>query len=165
MKRRWEQLVEFPNYEVSDMGEFVNARTDREVRPSMTQQGHAKITLSLDGRLTTRSAALLVARAFVEQPEPHFDTPIHLDGDLMNCAAHNLMWRPRWFAILYHKQFRFEQFHTDTATRVDVDSGEQYESLKEVCMKNGLYYQDVIQSCVQGGFVPITYQEFRVLSE
>lgn len=165
MRRRWEELVEFPNYEVSDLGEFVNARTDRDVRPSMTQQGHAKVTLTMgDGRMATRSAALLVARAFVEQPEPHFDTPIHLDGDLMNCAAHNLMWRPRWFAIQYHKQFRFDQFHEDRQPRVDVESGEEYGTLKEVCTKNGLYYHDVVRSCEEGGFVPITYQEFRYVS-
>lgn len=165
MRRQWETLEEFPSYEVSNMGEFVNARTDREIHTSMTQQGHAKISLYKDGRLSTRSAALLVAQAFIDQEEDHFDTPIHLDGDLMNCMADNLMWRPRWFAIRYHKQFQYEDFHNDQGHRVDVETGDHYTSLKEVCTTNGLYYYDVLKSCVEGVFVPITFQEFRDVPE
>lgn len=165
MRRQWETLEEFPSYEVSNFGEFVNARTDREVHTSRTQQGHAKITLSKEGRLITRSAALLVAKAFIEPPEDHFDTPIHLDGDLMNCMVENLMWRPRWFAIRYHRQFQYEDFHNDRTIRVDVETGDRYSSLKEVCVSNGLYYYDVLKSCVEGVFVPVTFQEFRVVPE
>jgi hypothetical protein len=164
VRRKWEDLEEFPNYVVSNLGEFANARTDREVRLSRTQQGHAKVTLYQDGRLTTRSAALLVANTFLPTDIEHFDTPIHLDGDLMNCAVDNLMWRPRWFAIRYHKQFMYETFHNDQATRVDIDSGEHYESLKEACIRNGLYYYDVLKSEVEGTFVFPTNQEFRLVS-
>jgi hypothetical protein len=165
MRRQWVTLEEFPNYEVSSLGEFVNARTDREVHTSMNQQGHAKITLSREGRLYTRSAALLVANAFLDRPEEHFDTPIHLDGDLMNCMVTNLMWRPRWFAIRYHRQFQYEDFHNDQNHRVELTSGETYHSLKEVCVSNGLYYYDVLKSCVEETFVPMTFQEFRDVPE
>jgi hypothetical protein len=161
MRRVWEEVAEFPSYQVSNYGEFANIRTDREVQPSMNQLGHAKITLNHRGRQYTRSVALLVARAFVDSPQPHFDTPIHLDGDLMNCCAWNLMWRPRWFAIRYHKQFRLDTFHTDMGRRMDVESGIVYDSLKETCMANGLYYYDVIKSEVEGTFVFPTMQEFR----
>jgi hypothetical protein len=164
-KRQWKTLEEFPNYEVSNFGEFFNARTDREVHTSMTQQGHAKITLSKDGRLATRSAALLVANSFIEQPDSHFDTPIHLNGNLMDCAADNLMWRPRWFAIRYHRQFNLDVFHLDQGHRVELNSNEHYYSLKEACVRNGLYYYDVIKSCVEETFVPITLQEFRDVLE
>lgn len=131
----------------------------------MTQQGHAKITLSRDGRLSTRAVALLVAEAFLPKHElEHFDTPIHLNGDLMDCRAANLMWRPRWFAIRYHKQFYFDRFHLDQQHRVEMVSGETYHSMKEACTTNGIYFQDVIKSCVEGTFVPMTFQEFREVS-
>jgi len=162
MDRVWQELEEFPNYGVSNHGEFSNLRTGGEVRPSRTQQGHAKVSLYLDGRLLTRSAALLVAHAFLEQPFEYWDTPIHLDGDLMNCAAWNLMWRPRWFAIKYHKQFYNENFHNDTVRRVELETGETYETGKEACIANGLYYFDIVKSCIEETFVPLTHQEFRV---
>lgn len=167
MKIDWETLEEFPNYAVSNFGEFVNMRTDRDVRPSMNQMGHSKITLVRDRQQYTRSVAQLVAQAFVPRDEndDHFDTPIHLDGDLMNCTAENLMWRPRWFAIRYQRQFQYEGFHNDQGHRIELISGDHYYSMKEVCTKNGLYFYDVIKSCVEETFVPMTYQEFRNVLE
>jgi hypothetical protein len=162
VQRKWKELEEFPGYVVSNLGEFANMRTDREIRPSRTRQGHAKISLYKDGRLVTRSVALLVAEAFVAKADDHFDTPIHLNGDLMDCAADNLMWRPRWFAIRFHRQFYLEAFHDDQRERINVKTGEHYASMKELCMREGLYYYDVDKSCYEETFVPITYQEFRV---
>lgn len=167
MKRDWETLEEFPQYAVSNFGEFVNMRTDRDVNPSRNQMGHAKVTLVSERQQYTRSVAQLVAQAFVPRNEEdvHFDTPIHLDGDLMNCMADNLMWRPRWYAIRYQKQFQFEDFHNDQGHRQELNSGDIYTSMKEVCTTNGLYYYDVIKSCVEETFVPITFQEFRDVLE
>ena len=53
-----------------------------------------------------RSVALLVAKAFLKQPSEFFDTPINLNGDRLDNQVINLMWRPRWFAIKYNRQFR-----------------------------------------------------------
>ena len=161
MRRKWEELEEFPNYAVSSLGEFVNMRTDRTVNTSKNQQGHAKITLYKNKMLVTRSAAQLVANTFLERPYPHWDTPIHLDGDLMNCEVDNLMWRPRWYAVRYHRQFMYPTFHEDFGVRVDVKTGEKYHGLKDLCTKNGLYYHDVVEACNHETFVPLTYQEFR----
>jgi hypothetical protein len=163
LNREWRDMEEFPKYQISNFGEFVNARTDREVRHSQTPQGHAKVTLVKDGRQTTRGVSLLVAKTFLPQPAPHFDTPIHLDGDFMNCRVDNLMWRPRWFAIRFHRQFQYEQFHQDLVKRIDLQTGEIYESLKDVCCTNGLYYQDVYQSEIEGTFTFPTGQEFQTL--
>jgi len=161
MQRKWEELDEFPNYVVSTLAEFANMRTDREVRPSRNQLGHAKVTLNREGRQHTRSVAQLVAQTFIPRPKEHFDTPIHLDGDLMNCQVENLMWRPRWFAIKFHKQFQLEAFHEDRGHRVDLDSGEEFHCIKDICTRYGLYYYDVVKSCVEGTFVFPTWQEFR----
>lgn len=164
--RMWVDLDEFPKYQISNYGEFVNARTDREVVPSMTKQGHAKVTLlSPEGKQMTRGVAPIIARAFNDPPyKLHFNTIIHLDGDFMNCVAWNLMWRPRWFAIQYHKQFNYENFYSQTHL-IELDSGEEYHSVQEACMRNGLYYHDVIKSFVEKTFVPFTWQEFRLVSE
>lgn len=162
-RARWEELEEFPDYAVSDLGEVVNMKTGMSRKLSINQQGVCKVSLYSKNRLLTRSVAVLVADAFVPRLEAFHDTPIHLDGDRQNCTAENLMWRPRWFAIMYHKQFHFETFHDDMRRFVDVNTGEQYHGIKEVCTTHGLYYFDVDKSCVEGTFTPFTYQEFRVL--
>lgn len=158
---QWRPLEAFPSYEISEEGSLYNARTHREMRPSMNQMGHAKITLLKDRIPCTRAVAPLVAETFLPDPPEYFNTIIHLDGDYMNCHASNLMWRPRWFAIKYHKQFQLPSFHQDVSPRYDVATGQEYGSLKELCMTNGLYYFDVIKSCDEETFVPLTYQEFR----
>lgn len=162
MERRWELVDEFRNYRVSDHAEFVNIRTGNNVRPSRNQLGHAKITLVNEHKPATRSVAVIVANAFLGPPTPpHFDTPIHLDGQLMNCAADNLMWRPRWFAIKFHKQFYIERFYEYNVHIEDIESGDIFTSVKDVCTTHGLHYVDVIRSYVEETYVPLTLQEFR----
>jgi hypothetical protein len=165
MRRQWEELAEFPNYQISDLGEIVNSRTDREIHPSINQQGIAKISLYKDrSRLMTRSLAVLVAETFIPQPNPQFNTPIHLDGDRMNCRVDNLVWRPRWFAIRYHRQFLWEAFHKHDVPLVELLSGALYHSVKEACIANGLYCQDVEKSIVEEVVVFPTWQIFQLAS-
>lgn len=165
MRREWRPLEEFPKYEVSNLAEFVNARTDNNINPSKSRFGHSKITLTRDKEQLTRSVAQLVAQTFIPQPEEHFDTPIHLNGDLMDCAVANLMWRPRWFAIRYHKQFRYDNFHLDQAHRVEINTNSHYYSMKELCTTLGVYQGDVIESCYQGAPVFPDWWEFELLFE
>lgn len=161
MELEWSELEEFPDYAVSNHGDVANMKTGMPRKTSMNQQGVYKISLYREGRLLTRSLALLVAEAFVPRPAEHFDTPIHLDGERANCRADNLLWRPRWFAIKYHKQFRYEDFYNQYVHLMELETGTHYESVKDACVANGLYFQDVIKSYVEGTFVFPTEQEFR----
>lgn len=162
---RWEELEEFPDYAISENGDIVNIKTGAPRRVSMNQQGVCKISLyDSGGRLVTKSVALLVANLFVRRDDrPTFDTPIHLNGDKMNCRADNLAWRPRWFAIKYHKQFRSEHFYAARAVIIDLDTEEVYETVRDACVANGLYYQDVIKSFNEETFCFPTWQNFRLL--
>lgn len=164
MRREWRELEEFPDYAVSEWGEITNMRSGVIRKLSINGQGIAKISLyNQDKQLLTRSVARIVADAFVQHPDAEaFDTPIHLDGDQRNCRADNLLWRPRWFAIKYHKQFRMEEFHAARGTFIELDSEEVYESIKEICIRNGLYWQDVIKCVTEETFVFPTWQKFRL---
>lgn len=166
MKRlRWHELEEFPNYAISENGDIANIKSGMPRKISINQQGVAKITLyDTEGRLITRGVAKMVAEAFVPKPDAEtFDTPIHLDGEQLNCRADNLVWRPRWFAIKFHKQFRFEDFHSARGTFIELDSEEVYDSIKDICVRNGLYWQDVVKSVTEETFVFPTWQNFRLL--
>jgi hypothetical protein len=165
MRELWHELDEFPDYAVSNLGQIHNIKTGMPRKTSMNQFGIVKISLYQGRELITRSVAVMVAEAFCDGQTEFFNTPIHLDGDRENCRADNLMWRPRWFAVQYHRQFHNEEFHNANVHIVDVDSGKEYYSVKEACMDLGLYYNDIYRSYVHGRPVPFTHQEFELVEE
>lgn len=163
MRERWYELDEFPDYAVSEFGEIHNIKTGMPRRTSINQQGIVKISLYVGRELITRSVAVLVAEAFVDGQDEFFNTPIHLDGDRENCRADNLMWRPRWFAVQYHRQFQSPDFHRMDIDIEELSTGREYESVKEACMDLGLYYQDVYRSYIHEQQIALTRHEFRLL--
>lgn len=165
MRERWETLDEFPDYAVSEFGEVHNIKTGMPRKTSINQQGIVKISLYQGRELITRSVAVLVAESFVEGRSHFFNTPIHLDGDRENCRADNLMWRPRWFAVQYHRQFQSPDFHRMDVHIEELTTGKEYHSVKDACVALGLYYQDVYRSYVHGQPVPLTRHEFQLLDE
>lgn len=166
VRERWHELEEFPDYAISSMGEVHNIKTGMPRRTSVNQQGIVKISLYQDGKyLITRSVAVMVAEAFVEGQTEFFNTPIHLDGDRENCRADNLMWRPRWFAVQYHRQFQSPEFHNSDVHIMDVETGKEYHSVKEACMDQGLYYNDVYRSYIHEEPTRFMRREFRLVEE
>lgn len=164
MSERWYELDEFPDYAVNDLGEVHNIKSGMPRKNSINQYGIVKISLYKNGReLITRSVAVMVAEAFVPGQTDFFNTPIHLDGDRENCRAENLMWRPRWFAVQYHRQFNKEEFHDSDVHIEHLQTGKEYYSNKDACMDLGLYYNDVYRSYVHGQPIPLTRDEFRLL--
>lgn len=165
MKVDWKELEEFPDYAVSTMGEVHNIKSGMPRRTSINQQGIVKISLYQGRELITRSVAVMVAEAFCEGRTEFFNTPIHLDGDRENCRSDNLMWRPRWFAVQYHRQFQSDVFHKMDVHIEEIVSGKEYYSVKDACMDLGLYYNDVYRSYLHGMQISLTRQEFRLIEE
>ena len=156
-----------PGYGVFPDGRIVVLETGRELNQTRNKSGVTKVNvIDRDGRCVTRSVPLLVAKAFVPRSREEFNSPIHLDGDKSNCSAENLEWRPRWFAVRYHKQFSqplaFSQWEVPIT---DEDSFDIYENLEEVCVSNGLWYSNVVQSCHDGTRCFPTDQKFKFLKD
>ncbi len=105
LEEHWSDIPEFPNYCVSDLGAVVNKSTGRYLIQTMATGGTYKVGLVRAGKQYTRSVKVLVAEAFVEGQSEIFNTPIQLDGYQENMRWDNLMWRPRWFAWKYTRQF------------------------------------------------------------
>lgn len=143
---QWSSIEEFPVYLVSDLGRVRNNLTGRDMAKTMNQQGNVMVGLSFDGEQYSRSVALLVANAFIPKPYPIFNTPIHLDGDRTNNAVENLMWRPRWFAIMYQKQFTGHRYRSTIVDPVVQDmSGEVSENTWECAKRYGLLERDLVR--------------------
>ena len=101
----WVAIQGFPNYKVSRWGIVRRFDTDQEISVFIQNTGHPAVKLSHAGTQYTRGLAKLVAWAFVPKEEEMCDTVIHLDGDVGHCAAHNLAWKPRFWAYEWTRQF------------------------------------------------------------
>lgn len=161
----WKPVHEFPDYSVHPSGRIRNERTDRLMAQTLNQQGIPMVGFSVNGHYHKRAVAVLVANAFIPRKFGPFDTPINLDGDRTNNSVENLMWRPRWFAICYHKQFKQRYRNPIRHPIVDMKTREVSENSFEVCKKYGLLEQDLVLSILNRTVVWPTYQEFRVLEE
>lgn len=159
---QWSVIPEFPDYSVSTEGEIRNNETERVLRPTANQSGLAQVGLMKDGRQYKRGVALIVAKAFIEQPNDRFNTPINLNGDRMDNRVDNLEWRPRWFAVKYHQQFHNDLRGFDRPIE-DVATGEQFETSWEAATKYGLIDREILMATLNRTHVWPTYQKFRVL--
>lgn len=160
----WEQIPNFEGYAVNEEGQVQNMITRYLLSQSVNQYGVVMVFLRKNGQQYTRGVAKLVATAFLEpHPQPAFDTPIHLDGDRTNSHVRNLAWRPRWFAISYHRQFAQRPPDSDGIPVINTTTGEEFDSHWEVAMKYGALPAEVLLAAHNRTYVFPVYQEFRLL--
>lgn len=161
----WKTIPDFPIYSVSDFGLVRNDVTGRIMRSKVNQFGIPYVGLMKDGVQYQRSVPRLVALMFIPQDLDTFDTPISLNGDRFNCAVENLMWRPRWFAIQYHQQFKNPyQNHIGRPLRA-IDDEEVFRNSFDVSVRYGLLERDVVLSILNKTYVWPTYQVFEIAWE
>lgn len=160
---QWLTIDEFPDYSVSSYGRVRNDLTGRILSLSTTQFGLVNVGMMSGGVQYHRSVPKLVAKAFLPvRPEP-FDTPINLDGDRNNNRVDNLVWRPRWFAVKYNRQFRYPYHNPILSPLVENKTGEVCQNSSECAVRYGLLEEDIVLSILNRTYVWPTYQEFALL--
>lgn len=162
----WRSIQGFPNYSVADLGRIRNDHTGYILSPHTAHNGMPYVSLRKPRDLTTyqRSLALVVARAFIPQPSEVFDTPINLDGDRWYCAVENLMWRPRWFAVRYNKQFtQTLDLRPIRGPVREVDTGEEFLNTFVAAQRFGLLEWDLVQAIENNTLTWPTYQKFEYI--
>jgi len=133
------------------------------MRVSFTRTGDAKITLVGGADRYTRLVRVLVARAFIEQEDEHFNTVILLDNDQSNLSSTNLMWRPRKYAWEYAAQFN-GPFPFDLPRPVqDVNTGRIFRTVKEAAITLGVLAFDIYNSAQYGKQTKVTGHSFQWL--
>lgn len=141
----WKIIPEFPDYEISNLGRVWNRRRDREVMPNPNNWGHLKVSFT-PARLT-RTVALLVAQAFVQPYDVVSNFVMLLDGNLTNCRADNIVWRPRQFAWRYARQLKTQQpLHMRNVPILNTDLHVEYDSVIECGMTEGMLFEDIWDS-------------------
>lgn len=164
MNEHWKAIHEFPEYSVSNFGNVCSNKSGRIMSVSPNQFGVVQVGLMKDGVQYHRSVPLLVAKAFIPIKPGPFDTPINLDGDRSNNHVDNLVWRPRWFAIKYNRQFRYSFNGHISRPLVDIKSGEISLNSFECAKRYGLLEEEIVIAIANRTYVWPTYQEFRVAS-
>lgn len=104
----WRTIEGFEQYEVSDEGRVRNASTLRILGQYDNGKGYQQVVMQKDGKNVARAVHRLVANAYLgEEDRNHI--PMHIDDDLSNNRAENLVWKPRWFATERRKQKRAQR--------------------------------------------------------
>ena len=162
MHEEWRDIESFPGYSVSDAGSVRNDDTGRLMAKSVNQHGIVHVGLTRDKRQQRRALSLLVAEAFIPRPSFKFDSPINLDGNRLNNAASNLMWRPRWFVSKYFQQFA--QGAPCIVRKVqNVETEEVFEDSWHAAITLGGLDRDIAFAVLSGGAARILLQHFRLL--
>jgi hypothetical protein len=160
---QWREIIEFPGYSVSDTGMVRNDVTGLILRHSPNTRGIATVGLVKSrGVQFKRSVSVLVADAFITAARSiEFDTPIHLDGNKMNCHVNNLAWRPRWFALEYVQQFT-KGPNGYSCKIQEIKTEEIFENSWIAAITYGLLEREIVFSIMRQTYVIPTYQRFRL---
>lgn len=158
---RWLPLRDYPGYSASDAGWIRNDKRDTKLAIVRSSR-RPYVCLIKNGVQVKRGLSLLIAEAFVQtERKEYFTTPIHLDGDVSNCQAVNLVWRPRWFALKHTRQFRLAYGDTDPV--INLTTRHIYRDVWDVVFEHGVLYMDVLESIYNKTYVFPLYQTFEWL--
>lgn len=164
MIEHWKPIPGF-NYSVSDYGRIRSDKSGRIMALNKNQYGVLTVGMMRDGEQYHRSVPLLVVRAFLDPPSEAFDTPINLDGDRYNNHVSNLLWRPRWFAVKYNRQFR-EPYEYPIINQIEnIKTGEISENSFECAKRYGILEEDLVLAILNRTYVWPLFQEFRIVEE
>jgi hypothetical protein len=151
MQEEWVPVKDFEEYDLSNFGRVWSPYRNRLIRDRMNQTNVRTVWFTRDGVRHSRALSLLVANHWLPEPERYdFNTPIHLDGDRQNCRADNLMWRPRWFAVDFHKE-RYRLAFPDWQGKIEnIETGEIFDNPREASSRYGNFEVDIYLSIVNG---------------
>lgn len=160
----WRAIENFPGYSISDDGDVRNDNTGRLLRLMANQSGLAIVGLRRGLTQYKRGVALLVAETYLYFAQPYrtFDTPINLNGDRFDNRVTNLVWRPRWFAAKYFRQFKFGGVCLNEPIE-EIHTHEYFKSSRDAATKYGLLEFEIADSTFNRSPVWPTKQEFRRL--
>lgn len=162
----WQPIGGFPGYSVNSLGHVRKDSSKRILVPRFNQYGVPYVGLMRDWQQCVRSLPRLVAQAFIPQHNEIFDTPVQIDGDRSNCRVDNLMWRPRWYAVMYNRQFDGERYEhpIDVPVRViDDEYPQTFPNSLEAACAFGLLEREVVMSVLNHTPAWPTYQYFELV--
>ncbi len=163
IENEWHFVTGFPGYSINPLGQVMRDATGRLLVPRFNQYGVPYVGLMRQWQQCIRSLPRLVARTFLQPPSEIFDTPIQIDGDPTNCRVDNLMWRPRWYAILYKRQFDERYDYPIEASIRAINEEEIFPNSLAAACRYGLLEREVVLSIQNRTPAWPTYQSFELV--
>lgn len=146
MQDEWIEFEKYPGYFINKEG-LIRNNSGRIMKRGLLQNGAPAVSLYVDGSYIRRQVSTFMSETWMDpRPYPHFDTPIHLDGDRNNCHVDNLVWRPRWFAIQYHKECSEPKFPDWDGSFRLVETDEVFHNPLECSKRHGFLQGDILLS-------------------
>lgn len=133
----------------------MNTRSGKMKTRSVHKSGTHYVLLCKDGGgKISLTVAKAVAKIFLDGHVPErWNTIIYKDGDMSNCAASNLEWRPRSYAIRYNNYKRGDNQAINTPVSVSDASGDvlrHFDTLDEASEFYGLLPKDIYSMAING---------------
>jgi hypothetical protein len=160
----WVPVEGFPGYSINPLGQVSKDSTGRLLVSRYNQYGVPYVGLMREWQQCSRSLPRLVARAFLPRPSDIFDTPIQIDGDRSNCRMDNLMWRPRWYAVQYNRQFDDRYDHPINSPVRAINERERFPNSLVAACRYGLLEREVVLSIRNRTLAWPTYQSFELVT-
>lgn len=157
MDEFWEQLEEYPGYEVSDQGRIRNARTGRILRVTDNGSNCMIVNLRRYGRAHVCQVRWLVARQFLDIPYDLDSIPQHINGDYRDCRKSNLEWMSR--SDVHWRLYQKSQGADPDNRPIEIlDTGEEYRNIFECAKAIGGYAKLIHRTMYNHGYTYKGYQ-------
>ena len=91
MIEEWKTVTNFSNYQVSNLGNAKNIKTNKMLKLHNSGRGYLQVSLSKNGKTKQFYIHRLVAEHFIPNPENKPEVN-HIDENIQNNVADNLEW-------------------------------------------------------------------------
>ena len=125
MSEVWKDIPEFDQYEVSDLGNVRNKKSQRVMIKFQSDSGYQRITLRCNKKYVTRDVHRLVALAFLPNPEGKA-TVNHKNRVKNDNRLENLEWATQREQILHARQETYTDQYSVSSYVPEVDEAEEW---------------------------------------
>lgn len=147
MTEIWKPISETTgDYEVSNLGNVINRKTDKMLTPRPTFHNYLRVQLPVIGGRKDFYIHRLVAGAFCDRPEG-CDVINHLDNNNQNNTAYNLEWTTQYENV--HYGMKQNRYRLNAVRVVGIKDGKTYEfeSAHQAGIKTGCDHSMIIKCC------------------
>jgi hypothetical protein len=142
----WKPLRNFPSYNGSSEGRIMNVRTQRILKPTITEKGYAVVGLRKNNKYYTVRVHKVIAETFLGE-HPGMDVK-HKDLDPLNNNVDNLYWISRSDIVKQTYDSGRRKPWRQIPVRV-IETGKIYENMKECAIDIGCDPAEV-RKCIIG---------------
>lgn len=143
----WADILDYPNYMISNHGRIWNIKYDRLLKPSLDRYGYEYVCLYRNGESENKWIARLVAIAFL-YPVLGSDLVNHDDGN----KRHNHVDNLEWCTLTENRRHAFRTGLQTPPNKKPVrviETGDVFESLTD-CARSIKGHHSAISLCLSG---------------